>query len=574
MYRPPAGPIQFKRREPETEELSVAHGPLTADDDVARAAAAVDSALSNAFEKRRSPFKAKAKKGAAQPRKRRRKPVLAVLLCLVIIIVAVLAIPVVRAKALTLLGARSSLTLTVLDAQTNQPLLDVQATTGGQTATSNAAGVITLSSLDLGSRSVTLSKPAFASQIVDVDVQWRSMASASARLTATGKHYDLVAVDSLTSQPIAKANALVGSTKYQANNQGELSVVADSDASSITMSAAGYATTTTVANKLSTTKQVSLNPAVADVYIARAAGVYNVYERAAGDTGGHVLLAGTGLETAQLDLVPNAAASQAALVSTRDNQKDNAGYLLDTLTLVDVHTGKAIAVAHAATVKIIGWSGDRLVYGALKANAAASDKQRYGLYSYDVGSKRQTTLVQANNINDALMIGDRVYYAASNRSSGGTSVFIAINSNGAAKQQVLNSEVSTMNRIDVDQLLLSTTDGWYSYHPSDSKAIKTTGAQTALASRLYIENPFNKAMSARIDTTSSTITVQTGSRTQTLTGVNTAQYPLRWLSPQTLLYRTITSSGVASDYAVGVSGGAAVKLVDVSNANGLTLWHN
>ena len=145
----------------------------------------------------------------------------------------------------------------------------------------------------------------------------------------------------------------------------------------------------------SSTASTTAAPASPDIYIAKRAGVNNIYKIAPGGQE-QLVLPDTGKVEDGLALAPNAANTFVALVSSRDGTKDSSGTLQQSLVLVNVADGSISAVDNTDEVKLVDWFGNRIVYVLLNTGTSTSDTNRYQLVSYDVTKKVRTVLDHAS----------------------------------------------------------------------------------------------------------------------------------------------------------------------------------
>ena len=559
-YRPPDGPIPFKRADPEIIDDLPAKGAAAPLSDE-------DAEIAKAFEEPPKRTHKKSKSG--------RKGLRAlVVLVILVIIAAVVAVPRVRAQVLGLANMQGTLQATVVDASTHQPLSGVVVSTGGVSATTDALGKATLTHVKLGARQVTLQKTAFASASKSVVLAWKSATVPQVSLQPTGTRYNFLVTDYVSGKPFPGALVTSGAVQANANLSGVASLVMDKvpAGSTVTVSDGGYLSRTIPfpANP-SDIPTVQLIRDVSDFYVAKQNGRFNVYKAGLNGAGAKVILPGTGNETSTMSVVPNGAGSYVAVVSSRSTQRDKSGYLLDTLTVVDVAHNKQTAVASAQKIRVLGWQGRQLYYTSLKADAATNDPARQQLFSYDINSQKATELDHANGFNDVAFIGGKIYYATSNHFSGGASQLVAYNTSGGGKQVLLTNEVSDIIRNDYDNLVFLSAGNTYAYKIGSAKPTPTN-ATFSTSGRFYVDSPDGK-LSVWVDTTKGKLVLYTkATRTETVLTTQTGlAYPLRWVDDTTIIYRQSTSS-IAADYVVSTLGGAPKKIVTVADASGLGPW--
>ena len=566
-YRPPEGPIQFKRAEVPIEPYKPGTGPRPTEttDDIS----SEDAAITQAFETKEAP---RPKLAVPRPAIHFKALLMTVLLLLVVALLAVVAIPSVRNIALALAGVKGDVRVTVLDAADNSPLSGATVTAGSSSGTTDADGTVSLHAVKLGNQQLTIRKYAFADKSQSVNVTWHGTNSAKAALTTTGQHYHVSVVDYLSGQPIKGAKLTSGQSTSLTDAKGNATLVAPTGNPQVTVTATGYSQTTATASS-GQAAHVSLAPAGQDVYIARGGGKFNVYRNTLDGRNEQLVLSGAAASPTDLAIAPNASGETAALVSTRDNTRDSSGNLGDSLTLITVSSGKTSVVDHADTIKLVDWFGKRLVYVLSKTTTSTTDDQRYQLVSYDTASGKRGVLDHAAYLNDVVSAKGVVYYATA-ATGNGSGQFVSIKPDGTGKKVILSSEIAAISRSDYNQLALASVNKWYRYRLGDGQPTATSTAISS-ANRHYVDSP-NGLLSAYVDSTSGSpklmlYNVKSGKTTQ-LTQAVGITYPLHWLGNGALVYR-VSHSGVVTDNVVSPDGGNPKVITAVSDFAGISLWH-
>jgi len=494
----------------------------------------------------------------------------------IIVILAIL--PPTRAFGLNLIGVRANASLTVLDATTQLPLKNANVNLGTVSGRSDSKGHVTLHRVRLGSQKLTVHKIAFATLDQSVSTGLGSNDLGSVALKAVGTQYKFTLTDYVSGKPVQGAQAASGQATALSDSKGHVILTADdpgTDTLPVSITANGYRTAT-VNVKLGTSN-VTAVPLVINlksVYISKQSGKYDLYQT---DIDGHnkkLLLAATGNETSNNTLVASNDGQAVALVNNRDTNKDSSGYLLQTLTIVNVDTGAPTIIDHSERIQIVGWQGERLVYVAIKAGASAANPSRYLLMSYDYKTTQRLQLDHANAFNDVVSAGGAIYYATSNGYNGGVSQFVKVNADGSGKQALLVSEVWNVFRLDYTDFRLATGDTNYSYTLGGAKPVATKDSSNS-QNRLYIDSPDGKhsLWVDNRDGKGTLISYDTTTKKDTVlaqaAGLNV---PAHWLGNNTIVYRLKTSDETA-DYVVSASGGTPKKITDVTDTPGLTLWY-
>ena len=389
-------------------------------------------------------------------------------------------------------------------------------------------------------------------------------------LKAVGTQFTFIFTDYLSDKPVAGAEVTSGQASAQSDKSGKAILTiqpSDKPTFAATVSAPGYRSEKLAVSTTEKAPQnLTLVPAGKEVFISRRSGNYDLYKADLDGKNREVLLPGTGNETPSLALRISPDGSEAALVSTRDNQRDSDGYLLSTLTLVDVGTGATVTLEHAESVQLLGWSDTRLVYQETVAGASAANPNRQRLVSYDYRTGKRLQLASANYFNGALLAGSKVYYAVSNTDPSASPSFSAIGVDATGKQTIVSKEVWTVVRTDYSTIALQTPAGWLQY-TIGSSGTKAGTAPGSYSSREYLAGPDgNTSLWTDVrDGKGVLLAHDNASGKDTVVASQAGlSSPLRWINGNTVVYRVATAQESA-DYAVSLLGGQPKKITDVTN---------
>lgn len=483
------------------------------------------------------------------------------------------AFPTSRYFVLNAVGIRSSAQVRVVDIATQLPLKNAQVTIGSTKVITNEKGIARFERLKLGPQTLAIKRIAFAPVRQDMVIGWGSNPLGTFKLSATGIKYVIDTHDYLSNKGVANAQAESGQATAVADDKGIITLVLSDDDDSvttvdITVAAGGYRTETFTADLLaSESAPLVLVPAAPAVYLSKQSGKYDLIRSDIDGKNRKVLLAGSGTENNNVTMAVDADSKRAALVSTRDAVRDNDGYLLSTLTLVDLETGASQTLDHAEQIQLIDWVGTRLIYEQAVAGASASNSQRYRLIAYDYESNNRTQLAAANQFHAVMSAQGMIYYSISNTDPAAKPAFIRVKPDGTTRQTILAQETWSAFRTDYNTLALQTPTGWFAYTMSTNQAQKTN-PPTVFQSRLYADQGSKHAWIDPRDAQSALLAYDATSGKDTLIHQQAGMgYPLRWLNGSTLLYRVATPQEVA-DYAVSINGGQPKKISDVVNSYG------
>jgi hypothetical protein len=484
-------------------------------------------------------------------------------------------IPKARYAALNTVGVRSSSSVLVLDNTTQLPLKNVAVTLGGREVRTDVKGVANFKDLKLGPYKLTIKRIAFAPQTRDVTIGWGSNPLGTFKLQATGIQYVLSVTDYLSGKPVIGAEVTSEEANALSDRKGKVVLTfEDTEVTTLAVEvgAPGYRKEAlTLDAAASTVANVMLVPAEKAVYLSKQSGKHDVYSSDLDGQNKKLLLAGTGNENNNLSLAVSPDNAFAALVSTRDNKRDEDGYLLFTLTIINIHAGTAVTADHAQQLQLIDWVGDRLVYRMTLAGASAAHPQRNRIISFNYGSNSRTQLATANQFNMALSAKGYVYYAPSSSDPQVAVGLYRVKTDGSGRKRLSEGEVWTGLRTTYNTLSLQTPDGWYSY-ALNSDQFSKAGPPPSTVSYAFADDSKSRR-SAWTDIRDGKgalllydVDKDANATLATRDGLTT---PLRWVGDKAIMYRVITSAETA-DYVVSPDGGPSHKLADVTAAHGFS----
>ncbi|MDQ5886199.1 MAG: hypothetical protein QG628_596 [Patescibacteria group bacterium] len=485
-------------------------------------------------------------------------------------------IPPSRYFVLNTVGVRSKASIVVVDDQSENPLKNVQVTIGEQTATTNIDGKAQLTNVKLGKQTLKVKKLAYAETEKSVTIGWGSNPLGSSQIKAVGAQYSFIITDWLSGKPVNKTEASAGEFDASSDEEGKLTLVVDSKQASnlfVVFKAAGYRDErVAVASDSKNSQPVKLVSYRKQAFISKRTGKYDLYKIDADGKNEKLVLPGTGSESDAIGLVSHPNLEVTAMTSSRDNLRNKQGYLLTTLTIVDLNDDTSQNIAQSEQIQIIGWSGDNLVYVQIAAGASASNPKRQRLVSYNQKTEEKIELASSNNFNDVLMVGSKVYYAQSNTSPG----FYAQNIDSKNRTTLLDKETWNILRSDYDTLDISSGDEWYQLKVGDSAASKQTGQPVNQKSRIYSDSNDNER-SIWVDERDGKGTLvlydKTNKKEKILVTQAGLENPVRWLSNSTIIYRIRTQQEIA-DYVLNIEGGTAKKIRDVTPTYGVDRWYH
>ena len=495
----------------------------------------------------------------------------------ILIVIAALAataiVPTSRYFVLNFAGVRSSSSVRVIDNTTRLPLKNVTVTVGGQKALTDSNGVARVQDIRLGKQHMTIKRIAFAPIEQQVTIGWGSNPLGEFILDATGVQYRIIAKDFVSGKPIINTEATSGEAVARSDEKGVITLTleeVDAPTVKVVVSGTGYrAEAMDITSDTQTTNTITLVPSAKTVFATRQNNRVDVVSMYIDGNARKVELPGTGLENKNVGLVTNTTGTQAAVVSTRDERRDPDGFLLSTLTILDLEKGTKQTVSHAQHIQLIDWSTNNLVFVETSAGASASNPNRYRIISYDFGANKRTQLASANQFNNISSIRGMIYYAVSSTDPNAKAMFFRVKPDGTGRQTVFNQEVWTVLCTGYDTLLLQSPDSWYGYTVDGNT--QKTAQPTQYQSRRYADGPSGKSLWIDVRSGESVLHAYDPSAKQDreIKKQPGLSYPVRWLDGNTVIYR-VTNDSSAADYAISSSGGEARKITDVVSTYGFS----
>jgi hypothetical protein len=529
------------------------------------------------------PKKPEIARPASPSRKHRSRKWLAfklIFLIIIILLAAAAITPTSRYLMLNTAGVRSAASVTVLDDTTGQPLKNAEFKLADISAKTNDDGSVRLENVKLGPTSLTIKKPGFAEESQAVTIGWGSNPLGDFRLKAVGNQYKFVVTDFLSKKPISFAEITSGDASAQANKDGQIVLTipkTESDSVDIEIGAENYRIEKRrLTIGLTDTTNVELVPSAKNVFISNRAGTYDVYKIDVDGRNEEKVMAGTGKERPEsfaLSLHPSG--TIAALVSTRDNTKTKDGFVLSTLTILNIADNTNYKVTQSERVQLIGWFNNRIVYVKIAEGESAASPNRHRLISYDINSKAEKELASTNYFNDVLAVNDSIYYTPSSYNVNGSVGLYKTNADGSQKRTVYDKEIWNLFRTSYDKLSVSMGQEWFELTLSNDSMARINTAPPVQKSRLYADNPGN-THSLWVDERDGKGVlinfIKESKEDKVILSQAGLKTPVRWLGNNYLVYRIKTNAETA-DYIINLDGGSPRKIRDVSDSAGIDRWY-
>ena len=495
-------------------------------------------------------------------------------------IVASLAIPTSRYFVLNTAGVRASVSIKVLDDKTSLSLKNVEFVVDGKSTKSDGNGDAKLDKVKLGKLKVIIKKSAFAELKKTVTLGWGSNPLGEQRLVPTGTQFTFTAKDFTSNKPVADTEVNFGDSSAKFNPEGEavLTIPAvEDDQIEVTVSAKNYRDEKV---KISTTTKdktnVSMVPAKKHVFVSKRSGKLDLYKTDVDGKNQAVILAATGIEREEsLSLSSHPTKPVVAFASTRENNRNQDGFLLTTLNLIYLDTNEVVKVAQSERIQIVDWSGDYLVYVKITQGASEANPNRHKIMSYNIEQQTEKELASTNYFNDVVSVNGVIYYSPAVYKVNGKVGLYRVNADGTNKKTIYDKEVWNLFRTTYDKFSLSVGQDWYELNLPNDEVKKVGGAPSVLKSRVYVDSP-NHKQSIWVDVRDGKSVLLNYSidkkSDQALVNESGIKNPIYWLDDDHVVYR-VADGDETADYVLSLSGGEPKKIGDVTNTIGIDRWY-
>lgn len=510
----------------------------------------------------------------------------AIISSFVIIVLALALIPNTRYFLLNTARVRASVELKVIDSNTLQPLKNVTVKVSNVEVKTDNEGVAKLENVLLGKSKLKIEKRAFEEQEKDIIVGWGSNPLGEFNVKAVGSQYTFFIKDYLSGKAVSKAEVTSGDGNAISDDDGKAVLVLDTaeldDSTQVEVNiiADGYRVETqkmAVNNKES--QSAEMVPSKKHTFVSKRSGSYDLYTIDVDGKNETKIMTGSGFEREDMALITHPSNDSVAYVATRENVRNQSGYLLSTLYVVNTSNGESVKIDQSEQIQVIGWSDEgRLVYVKIAAGASGSDPKRHRLISFNTNQddlSDSKELASSNSFNDVIMANNIIYYAPSNifQEESAPGVY-SIKPDGNEQKAILDKEAFSIVRTDYDTLYLSSNDQWYSYTIGSPLATSSSPPGTE-DSRIYVDNIYNK-FSLWLDERDGKGVLlsldKTNNKEQTLTDRGGLKHPIYWLNDKSIVFR-VADGRETADYVLSTEGGEPQKISNVTDSSGISRWY-
>lgn len=504
------------------------------------------------------------------------------------VLVLLMVVPLTRFGIMNAVGIRASASIIVTDDETGLPLKSAVVRVGLNEIQTDDNGRAELRSLRLGDQEVLVTKPGYGDQSWGQRLGFGSNYLPEAKMTATGTRFVFKMTDWHGGQPLDKVLAEVaieGSNEPASafsSSEGLLRLVtppSDEDLE-VTFSLEGYNELKFKTSPANFDEQsVKLVKAGYNAFISKRSGKFDLYRSRLDGSEETKILDATGRERESgLLLSVDPTAKYAALVSTRDGERNNDGFILSGLFLVNLESAEVTRLDSSESITLAGWDGERLIYTAQSSGQSGYSATRFSLRSFQIGNLAAETLETSNYFYGVVLANGRVYYAPgeSFKQNRPPEHFMSMQADGTDRRTHVESQTVRIARTDFNTLVLETlTDDykqqWYSLTLADQAAVKLAGQPASFeywaTNSDFVSSPDGDWLAWQEERDGKDVIIlrEKGGSERVIASIDGASSPLRWVGNDLVVFR-VAKPGESADYIVSrMLDAETIKLSDATN---------
>ena len=521
---------------------------------------------------------------SSEPPKGRRKVrkstiIKIVLVVIALVLIVVMAIPSSRYFSFNAVGLRTRSVFTVLDGETNRPIVGANIILEGNKTKSDQNGKVEVSGLKHGNAELHIKHPGFAELNKEIVLHFGTNNLEKIKMDTAGTRFTLLIKDKFSDQPVANAQINYGESSVSTDDKGKAQLVIEPTEAkdiSVGVKADKY---TKSAHKISTEtsdqQTIQLLPDRQHYFISQRDGRFGVYSMNLEGGNEKLLVKPTGNEESEMRLSVDPSGKILALVSTRAGQRNKEGNLLESLDIVDLKTGKLTTLATSQRIELLDWSKNRLVFISQKPALDEKDKNRTVIRSYEIGSLEANEIAGANYFQDSLVADGLVYYIPFDTTRDRISGVTSVNVDGSNRIDIVtDKEVYKLYRNRYGGLMYEVSgekSEWFSFDCHSRKSEKLSGRPANLKEQIYQISPDGKKAIFADKRDGQGALLVTGTEADkpfVVAKQSGLQQPLQWLRSDLVVYRVVTDSETA-DYLLNLNNNKIEKLGDVYHADGI-----
>ena len=371
----------------------------------------------------------------------RKKIIIASVAAVVVLLATLFAIPVTRYGILGVF-VKHSVTFVVKDAETDQPVSNVALDIAGQSTTTDAEGVATISAVPVGNKHVTAQKKNYNEIQQDVLIPLTGGdPSFDFSMQAIGRQVSVKIINKISQQPVEGADISADGTSSKTDKNGEATLVLPADQQTVQaiITSNGYnetAVEVTVTEQQDDKNTFSIVPSGQVYFLSKRSGTIDVMKSDLDGSNAAVVLAGTGSEDEfKTTLSASPDWKYLILQARRDSDKAKI-YVIDTATgtLKNVDEGNA-------SFDLYSWAdSDRFVYRVNREDVNNDQDKKFALKVYNARTGQLSVLDESKAYyyqGDVNVLGDTVVYTSSpqyNAPADSKQAAMSVRADGAQKQ--------------------------------------------------------------------------------------------------------------------------------------------
>jgi hypothetical protein len=253
-------------------------------------------------------------------------------------------------------------------------------------------------------------------------------------------------------------------------------------------------------------------------------------------------------------------------VSTREGKRNQDGYLLSDLFMIDLnaHNVSKVEGTSSERIRIIGWEADSIIFVKTIAGPSASFGTRQRIIAYDHKLKNQKELASSDYFVDVRLISGKVYYSINNGYNDGSgSGLNKIDINGQNRKTLIGGNIWSVYRTEKDYLTVSAEGSkWYKVAIKEDKLETLNGAPAQLQDVKYFEYQDKIArIEQRDGKTELLVKASPNGEEKLVIRRSGISLPVLWLNDKTILFGVVTNDETAR-YVVSLQNNKAVKVGD------------
>lgn len=497
-------------------------------------------------------------------------------------------VPLTRFGILNALGIKASAVVQVVDDETGLPLKSAVVKVGAVESQTDDQGQAKLERLRLGDQDVQIVKPGYGDELWGRRINTGRNDLGEARMIATGTRFVFKLVDWHGGQPLPEVLAEVGiddaggAASAFSDDAGLLRLVTppSEEELEITFKAEGYNELKFSADPTNFEEQtIKLVKQGYNAFISKRSGKFDVYRSRLDGSETTKIIDATGREReGSLILSVDPSTKFAALVSTRDGQRNGDGFILSGLYIIDLESGQMNRIELSESIVLAGWSQERLVYTTQTTGESGYSALRFRLRSFKLGNLAAETLETSNYFYDVMLANGRVYYAPgeSFKQSRPPEHFLSMLADGTDRRSHVESRTVRIARTDFDTLVLETLTSdfkqqWYSFTLGQQAAVKLDGQPASFeywsTNAEFVSSPDGKWLAWQEERDGKDVIMlrESGGSERILASMDGAAAPIRWVGNDLVLFRVV-KPGESADYIISLQPDAEpTKLSDVTN---------